>query len=164
MDAGTAEGFNKVRPTKSGVNEFSHIIENMKTLGKIKKGKMGYSFSIRTKKDGFGLESNIHELYEAAKLAREIGCDYFEVKPSYSYAGGQDHALVIHDKEDMEQAKIELKRINELETDTFKIIKAINLSDSLNCVEHPQDKDYHRCPVAELRTLITPSGAYICPY
>ncbi len=51
-----------------------------------------------------------------------------------------------------------------METDTFKIIKAINLSDSLNGVENPQDKYYHRCFVAELRTLITPSGAYICSY
>jgi MoaA/NifB/PqqE/SkfB family radical SAM enzyme len=164
MDAGTPEGFMKVRPSKSGLCEFEHIIENMRQLGKIKTGKMGYSFLIRTKRDGFGLESNIGELYAAAKLAREIGCDYFEVKPSYSYTGGQNHALVIHDKEDMDYARAQINRLNELETDNFKIIKAINLSESLNCVEHSQDKDYHKCPVAELRTLVTPSGAYICPY
>ena len=164
MDAGTPEGFNKVRPAKSGKNEFEHVVNNMRTLGKIKKGKMGYSFLIRTPKDGFGLESNIDEIYDAAVLARDVGCDYFEVKPSYSYTGGQNHALVIHDKIYMDHAKEEIKRLEELETDSFKIIKAINLSASLNCVEHPQDKYYHTCPVAELRTLITPSGAYICPY
>lgn len=164
MDAGTPEAFNKVRPSKSGENEFNHIVSNMRELGKVKKGKMGFSFLIRTSKDGFGLESNIDEIYPAAVLAKDLGCDYFEVKPSYSYAGGQDHALVIHDKKDMDHAKEEIARLNDLETENFKIIKAINLSDSLNCVEHAQDKDYHKCPVAELRTLITPSGAYICPY
>lgn len=164
MDAGTADGFFRVRPAKSGKNEFNHIVSNMRRLGKLKTGKLGYSYLIRTEKDGFGLKSNIDELYVAAQLARDIGCDYFEVKPSYSYVGGQDHALVIHNKEDMNYAKEEIKRLDDLETDTFKVIKAINLSDSLNCVEHAQDKDYHKCLVAELRTLITPSGAYICPY
>ena len=164
MDAGTPEQFNKVRPAKSGINEFDHIVSNMRELAKKKKGKLGYSYLIRTKKDGFGLESNIDELYVAAKLARDIGCDYFEVKPSYSYAGGVAHALVIHDREDMEHAKKEIDRLNELETDHFSITKAINLSDSLNCVQSAQTKGYHKCPVSELRTLITPSGAYICPY
>jgi len=164
MDAGTPEGFFKLRPTKTGRNEFEHIVSNMRELGKRKKGKMGYSFLIRTKKDGFGLESNIDEMYGAAVLAKELNCDYFEVKPSYSYAGGQNHALVIHDKTDMIHAKQEVCKLDALESDTFKIIKAINLSDSLNCVEQFQDKYYHICPVAELRTLVTPSGAYICPY
>ena len=27
-----------------------------------------------------------------------------------------------------------------------------------------QPKNYHSCPVAELRTLVTPSGVYVCPY
>ncbi len=164
IDAATNKTFQKLRPSKTGKSEFEHVINNMRELAKVKKGTMGFSFLIRTEADGFGIESNISEIYKAAELAREIGCDYFEVKPSYSYVGGQDHALVKHTKERMEEARNEISKLNVLETDTFKIIKAINLEDALNCVEYKQNKKYTKCPVSELRTLVCPSGVYICPY
>lgn len=164
VDAATQETFQKLRPSKSGGNEFGHIIKNMEKLAAIKKGTLGFSFLIRTQADGFGIESNIGEIYEAAVLAKNTGCDYFEVKPSYNYAGGQDHALVKHSRKDMEQARQEIARLDALETETFKIIKAINLKDSLDCVDRPQNKNYKKCPVSELRTLVCPSGVYICPY
>lgn len=164
VDAATQETFEQLRPAKSGTNQFDHIINNMRELARQKTGTLGFSFLIRTEADGFGIKSNIHDIYEAAKLAKDIGCDYFEVKPSYSYAGGQDHALVKHEKQRMEEARLEIEKLNDLETDTFKIIKAINLEASLNCVDVSQNKSYEKCPVAELRTLVCPSGVYVCPY
>ena len=64
------------------------------SLQKKKQGILGYSFLIRTKADGeienpagsnIGLinHTNVYEIYDAAKLAKDIGCDYFELKPSY---------------------------------------------------------------------------------
>lgn len=164
MDAATESTFNLLRPSKNGKSEFHHIIENMKQLSKIKKGELGFSYLIRTEADGFGIKSNINEIYQAAELARDIGCDYFEVKPSYSYINGQDHALVVHTAERMEEAKKEIGRLEELETSIFRIVKAINLDDSLNRVQIKQKKEYITCPMAELRTLVTPSGVYVCPY
>lgn len=164
MDAGTSETFYKLRPGKSGVNYFDEIVQNITNLNQIKKGRVGYSYLIRTEADGCGIKSNISEIYIAAKLAKEIGCDYFEVKPSYNYAGGQAHSLVKHDKIRMEEAKEQINKIQELADDKFQIIKAITLDDSLNCVERRQVKTYHKCPMAEFRTLITPSGVYLCPY
>jgi len=164
MDAATAQTFQKLRPSKSGQNDFDHIISNMEKLSAVKKGALGFSFLIRTEADGFGIEPNISEIYDAAVLAKRIGCDYFEVKPSYSYTGGQDHALVKHDKSRMEEARAEIAKLDALENQNFRIIKAINLEDSLNCVESVQHKTYKKCPVAELRTLVCPSGVYICPY
>lgn len=149
---------------KNGKNAFDKIIQNMRLLAKHKKGNLGFSFLIRTEKDGFNISSNIHEIYAGALLAKEIGCDYFEVKPSYSYANGADHALVIHDKEKMDEARAEISRLDSLVSENFKIIKAINLEDSLNCVQRKQEKSYTKCLVAELRTLVTPSGVYVCPY
>lgn len=164
MDAANAVTFDKLRPAKDGKSKFNYIVNNIKNLAKVKRGTLGYSFLIRTTADGFGIESNIDDIYDAAILARDIGCDYFEVKPSYSYAGGKPHALVIHSRDDMDKARREVERLSELETDSFKIIKAINLENSFNCVDEAQTKDYHSCPMGELRTLICPSGAYICPY
>lgn len=164
MDAATQKTFDLLRPAKNGVSAFDKIIENMRALAKIKQGKLGFSYLIRTEADGFGIQSNIHEIYDAAVLAKEIGCDYFEVKPSYSYTGGQNHALVKHDARRMQEAREELARLDGLETDTFRITKAINLEDSLNCVDQVQDKAYHFCPMGHMRTLICPSGVYVCPY
>lgn len=164
MDAATEKTFGKLRPAKSKQNEFAHIIDNMRQLSRLKQGELGFSYLIRTEKDGFGIESNISEIYEAAVLARDIGCDYFEIKPSYSYSGGMPHALVEHNSKDMEQASDLIKRLSDLESDSFRIVKAINLADSLNGVRQHQIKMYHRCPMAELRTLVTPSGVYVCPY
>ncbi len=165
MDAATDEMFRILRPTKGGGSKFNLILRNMEELSKRKTGKLGYSFLIRTEIEGDGLVSNIHEIYDAAKLAREIGCDYFEVKPSYQYRNNAVHSLVKHDPKRLEEAKKEIERLNDLVTEDFSIVKAITLDASLRGGEETlQPKDYHICPATELRTLITPSGVYVCPY
>jgi MoaA/NifB/PqqE/SkfB family radical SAM enzyme len=164
MDAGTSELFNVLRPSKSGKSKFDKIVNNMRQLAKVKKGKLGFSFLIRSPADGPGIVSNIHEIYDAAELARDIGCDYFEVKPSYQYREEADHALVIHEKGLMEDAKKEYARLDTLVTDDFAILKAINLEYSFNAEQVLQPKEYTTCPVTELRTLICPSGVFVCPY
>ena len=164
MDAATNETFIKLRPDKSGNSKFDSIVKNMRDLAKIKKGRLGFSYLIRTEADGFGIESNVHEIYDAAVLAKDIGCDYFEVKPSYNFANNVNHSLVVHDKKRMDEARIEIDRLAELVTDNFKVTKAINLETSLSGVSNPQEKSYKMCPATELRTLICHSGVFVCPY
>lgn len=166
MDAATEATFSKLRPTKgrNAPNKFNKIISNMRLLAEVKKGKLGYSFLVQTPADGPHVESNIGEIYDAAVLARNIGCDYFEVKPTYQFREGIDHALMRHDPKLMEQAAAEIARLDALETDTFKILRAINLQASLDGVEVPQVKDYKVCPSTHLRTTVTPSGVFVCPY
>ncbi len=173
MDAGTDETFKYLRPTRSGRSKFNPIVENMRELAKVKTGILGYSFLIRTAADGdaesvAGLSeygkiqlSNVNEIFEAAKLAKEIGCDYFEPKPSYD----DDHNLVTHSEYDMTVAKEMIRRARELEADNFKVLESINLQAALNREQiGDQPKDYTSCPAADLRTLVTPSGVYVCPY
>lgn len=164
MDAATDETFVRYRPSKNGISKFNKIISNMRLLSKVKTGKMGFSFLIRTEADGFGLKSNINEIYDAAVLARDVGCDYFEVKPSYYFDEGIDHSLVKHDINKMIEAREQIERLSSLVTHSFKVTKAINLEASLNGVDEEQKKNYHFCPVTELRTLICPSGVFVCPY
>ncbi len=164
MDAATTEMFKILRPNKGGGSKFDLIVDSMRKLAKVKKGKLGFSFLIRTEIEGPSIVSNIHEIYDAAVLARDIGCDYFEVKPSYQYKNNAVHSLVKHDKSKMEQARKEIERLEELVTDKFSIIKAITLDASLDGADYDQPKDYKMCPATELRTLVTPSGVYVCPY
>ncbi|MBX2883433.1 MAG: radical SAM protein [Granulosicoccus sp.] len=164
VDAATDEMFNILRPSKVGKSKFHFIIDNMRMLAEIKQGTLGFSFLIQTEADGPGLVSNVHEIYAAAELARDIGCDYFEVKPSYQFREDSNHALMIHRKDLMNQAKEQVSCLDELETDNFTILKAINLDHSLDGVVQEQPKSYTHCPVSELRTLVCPSGTYVCPY
>lgn len=164
MDASSEEMFEILRPTKGGGSKFHHIINNMRELAKIKKGKLGFSFLIRTEVEGDGISSNIHEIYDAAALAKDIGCDYFEVKPSYNYKNDVAHSLVQHSSQRIEEIKKELERLPELVDNNFSITKAITLDDSLNGVQVKQTKRYTNCPATELRTLVTPTGVFVCPY
>jgi MoaA/NifB/PqqE/SkfB family radical SAM enzyme len=166
MDAASDRMFSMLRPTKGkgAKSKFERIINNMRLLAGVKRGKLGYSFLIQTPADGAGIESNIGEIYDAAFLARDIGCDYFEVKPTYQFREGAAHALMKHPKELMQAAAVEVARLDELENDDFKILRAINLKYSLDGVDKDQPKDYKTCPSTHLRTTVTPTGVFVCPY
>jgi MoaA/NifB/PqqE/SkfB family radical SAM enzyme len=172
VDAGSDVMFKNLRPTKLGISKFNIVIENMKNLAKNKSGILGYSFLIRTKADGLienpagsniGIinHTNVYEIYDAARLAKDIGCDYFEVKPSYD----SFHQLVTHSEKDMQIAYEQIEMAKKLEDQNFKILESVMLESSLKREKiGNQKKSYTKCRSAELRTLITPSGCYVCPY
>ncbi len=164
IDASSEEIFSILRPTKGGKSKFSIIIENMRKLAKIKVGKLGYSFLVRSEAEGDGMISNIHEIYSAAVLAKDIGCDYFEVKPSYNYKNDVAHSLVKHSPERMQELRQEMEKLDDLVDESFSVTKAITLDSSIDGVRKHQVKKYTTCPATELRTLITPLGTYVCPY
>ena len=164
MDAATEGTFSILRPTKGGKSKFPKIINNMRMLAEKKKGTLGFSYLILTEADGPTVVSNIHEIYDAAVLAKDIGCDYFEVKPTYQWRDGADHALMKHDQQLMAEAKVQIASLNELEDEKFKILKAITLEYSLNGSDVEQKKEYKKCPSTHLRTTVTPKGVYVCPY
>jgi len=164
IDAASEKIFEILRPTKGGGSKFNHIIQNMRELAKIKKGKLGFSFLIRSEIEDDNIVSNIHEIYAAAKLAKDIGCDYFEVKPSYNYKDDVAHSLVQYPDKQIAEIKEELVKLESLVTKNFSIVKAITLDESLNGTHKKQVKEYHFCPSTQLRTLLTPVGTFVCPY
>lgn len=189
MDAGTSETFGRIRPTATGKSAFDEAVDNMRALAPVRTGKLGYSFMIYAEgkfdlppvgaagssaeeleasqmardmlKLASGEEySNVSEIYQAAVLARDIGCDYFEVKPMYDI----NHFAVSHRERLMEEAKEQIQRALELETDDFRVLQATKLRHVLDGEGNIEPKDYRRCAVSQLRTLVTPSGVYVCPY
>lgn len=162
MDAATPETFQYFRPSPSGVSQFDRIIANMRAFAGVKRGKLGYSFLLLSDVDGDGTvkRSNLCEIYAAAVIAKEIGCDYFEVKPSYDMG----HFLLSQPKAELAEARRQIEALKDLETDTFRILAPVNLKYVLEDQPLVQPKDYTRCAVSEMRTLVTPSGAYVCPY
>ena len=178
IDAATAETFQRVRPSHSGLSEFDRAIRNMKLLSKVKQGKMGYSFMIYSEGEFDKLKSvttsddlrpteksppfsNVHEIYAAAQLAKEIGCDYFEVKPMYDIR----HFAIAQRRELIAAIKHEIERAMSLTDRHFRVMQATKLPHTLKGDADPvEPKSYTRCRVAQMRTLITPSGTYVCPY
>jgi MoaA/NifB/PqqE/SkfB family radical SAM enzyme len=162
IDAGTPETFQHFRPSPNGISKFDQVIENMRNLAKVKTGKLGYSFLLLTEydHDRKALRSNFDEIYQAAEIAKDIGCEYFEVKPSYDF----DHYLIEQPEDLLNHAKREIERARQLSDENFRVITPATLNYVLNNLPLIQPKEYSRCMVAELRTLVTPSGAYVCPY
>jgi MoaA/NifB/PqqE/SkfB family radical SAM enzyme len=175
MDAGTTETFNRIRPSRTGKSMFASAIKNMEAFARVKRGKLGYSFMVFNEgsygfkgipiragalKNFENISTNVHEIYQAAKLARDIGCDYFELKPMYDvnhYAIMQPDALSAVVDEQIQLAKT-------LESDDFKVLEASKLWASLHGESNLEPKEYRRCATAQVRTLVTPSGVYVCPY
>ena len=161
VDAGTEEVFAKYRPHASGKSQFNKVINQMRELSRIRKGKLGYSFLILSKYDDKGnfLETNAIDIKNAAMVAKDMGCDYFEVKPSFDMM----HFMNELDSDTKEIVNKQLKEIRELKTDNFDVISPYTLGDNLQG-KNIQEKNYNRCLTAEFRTVISPSGVYVCPY
>ena len=161
VDAGSPEVFQDVRPHASGKSFFNKVIDNMREFGKKKSGLLGYSFLILTKKDKDHnvISSNVGDITRAAKLAKEIGCDYFEVKPAFDIM----HFLQKQQDEINNSVIKQIKEVKHLEDETFKIISPYTLNDALEN-SNIQVKDYSSCNVSKIRTVVSPSGVYVCPY
>ena len=161
VDAGSEDVFQEFRPHASGKSQFNLVIDNMKEFAKKKKGILGYSFLLlsKFKKDGSFESTNAVDIEKAGVLAKEIGCDYFEVKPAFDIM----HYLQNQDSRVTDITNSQLENINKLNSDTFQVIAPYTLDEALRG-DNVQPKNYDKCLVADMRTVVSPSGVYTCPY
>jgi MoaA/NifB/PqqE/SkfB family radical SAM enzyme len=185
VDAASAETYALFRPNRIR-DSFNKVVRNMEALARRKEGALGYSFLVvqrprerqyatfsdspdklvaveslrRNTPDRQEYVTNAHELFAAARLAREIGCDYFEFKPMVD----PTHYLLAFDEPLRCLIGEQHARSLELETETFKIIAPRSIEYLRQRDDPVEAKTYSQCPAMELRTLVTPSGIYPCPY
>lgn len=159
VDAATEPTFNTFRPSHIK-NAFSKVISNIERLAKVKKGKIGYSFLLLERSDHDKVLTNCHELLEAAKLAKNIGCDYFEFKPSVD----AHHHLIPLSQPMKAMLAQQMKLLGNLETANFRIIYPKSIEHLFTSKSPDQPKSYTSCPTIELRTVVTSKGIYPCPY
>ena len=106
------------------------------------------------------LVTNCHEIIQAAQIAKDIGCDYFELKPVVN----ENHHLIKFSKKAKTLIQSQLEELQKLNSKSFRIIYPKSLEHALNSLSSNQPKIYTNCPTSELRVLVTPSGIYPCPY
>ncbi len=161
VDAATEATYDKFRPSGRSHSVFPKVIENMRLLARHKAGNLGYSFLLMQAFDDAGrlLKSNFDEVYAAGELARDIGCDYFEIKSMLD----DNHRIVGRAAADIALVDQQVAALRALETPSFKVLAASTWQ-GLHDEHQGQNKAYRRCGVAELRTTITPSGVYACAY
>ncbi len=162
VDAATPQTYEAIRPHRSGKNLFDSVINGMRRLAFLKRGDLGYSFLLVSRRavDGSVEYSNLDDVVPAAILARDIGCDFFEVKPEYD----NNHYLMPQTDDWTSKLRAALATIRALETGRFSVVAPSTLDAMLSHEQQEQPKSYSRCPSTELRTLLTSDGAFACPY
>ena len=160
VDAATQTTFSRFRPSNIP-QSFRKVTDNMQALAKKKRGLLGYSFLLMERRElGGEIATNMNEMYAAAHLARELGCDYFEYKPAVD----MDHNLIPLSHTVREILAAQIEQMTALNSGTFQVIAPSSMSLLLEGVTHHQPKDYTTCPSLEMRTVVTPKGIYPCPY
>jgi pyruvate-formate lyase-activating enzyme len=162
VDAGSDQTYRMFRPDRRGRSRFNQVIENMRTIAPAMTGDLGYSFLLmeRSDEEGRTVVSNYGEVEQAGRLAKELGCRYFEVKAMFDMG----HFIVSKPRHLVEQIEEQVRALEELEDEDFSVVASSTMSALRNGSPREEQKEYHRCNVAELRTLLTSNGAYICPY
>jgi MoaA/NifB/PqqE/SkfB family radical SAM enzyme len=109
--------------------------------------------------------ANHKEIFEAAKLAKEIGCAFFAIRPKTEVHG--EHLLTLSYDIRSEILKQEEKSLS-LEDENFKVSVPGWYVEYLNSGEPPKtEKAYSRCLVSLFRITITPPEpgvAALCAY
>ena len=145
----------RITPTASTVEP------NIRRIAEVGACDVGYSFVALSRQESRGGQcvSNVGEIYEAACLARSLGCRYLEVKSELT----PDHHLESWSSQFSSELASELDRCDRLVSETFEVLVSQSLLDYFT-TESAQPKSYVTCAVTRLRTLITPTGMYPCAY
>ncbi|MBW4844774.1 MAG: radical SAM protein [Lachnospiraceae bacterium] len=154
VDAASKKMYDIVRPCKYE-KSYERVLKNIDRLSKDKTGVLGFSYLLLEDK-GF---TNVDEIVKAAKLARDLGCDYFELKPMVD----ENHFLYRYSKGLLEKLHEKVFQLNDLKSESFNIIYA-NSIDQYSESKLTQPKSYDYCPSAYLRNVVTNYGVFPCPY
>ena len=132
IDAATPETFTKVKGVDG--SKFNRVIKNLESIAKVVDNNklrkdVGYKYLI--------LPENYNEIFEAAKIAKDIGCSYMQIRPAHL--------------PEEERQKIDIDKTNE------SIYKAQELNDNdfqVVGVKHKFTSNFEK---------ITPKKCYMTP-
>jgi len=151
VDSGSRETFKKVH----GVDHFDRVIENLKLLVRMKnetgsKIDIAYKFLITPQ--------NFHEVYEACKLAKEIGVRDFHARPVDLERKDFESAMQLN--YDMEEINNLFQKCHELEDgENFRVFTVMHKYDPHFKVQHT----FRNCSSSTLMIQCCADGnVYVC--
>jgi hypothetical protein len=165
LDAACPATHERLRPRAAAAGgSFGEILRNVESLTRRGGCCVEIAFVVFADAPAGGSAgwSNVGEIAAAARLARALGCSGFEVQ----LALDQDFGLVGVAPEVRAVLAAELEAARALADERFLIHEGPLVSWVLGAAAPVVDftKPYVRCPVARLRSLVTPRGAFLCPY
>lgn len=170
IDAGTNETFSRIHNPRINISleEICSWVPVIRERNP--KVPVGFSFLItwegaRNNK-GTRIISNINEIVEATKLAREYGFDYISLKPfliRQNEAEVMDPAAMADFKSTVAQIQRMIEEAETYGTENFKIVRSTNLT----VLEEGTWRDFTNQPVVchmqALRQVLSPLGLFSCP-
>ena len=148
MQSANKDIYHKIH--KGSVNDYATVIENLERVVKIKKDhKLQVTLGIQQ----ILINENYNTIYDTAKLAREIGMDYFVIKrfskhPKNSYDVPEDLYL---------NAVDQLRKIDALSNDNFSAITR------WNNFEKDPNRQYENClGISFITQVLADGGIYPC--
>jgi len=155
FSAGTREGYKRIH----GKDYFNRVVKNIRDL-------VEQRDRLESKCD-IGLQAVFvptlmaEEMVEEAKLARDLGVDYFVIKQCSIPAPGENNGMMDFDLDDYDKPEVQdaLKRAEDLSTERTKIIPKWNL------IAQKGRKPYQGCGSIPLISEISGNGDwYPCGY
>ncbi len=173
LDSGTDSTFQAMHSPKRKIT-LEEICSQIAQIKEVNPAfKVGFSFIVTWKGANIfdtNIVENLHEMFQAAQLAKQSGFDYIAFKPFLTRAEVNNAEVVDLEvtqkrfSEVIEIIKSQLAEALTLEDDTFKIYRTTNLKMLLQGEKSTDDVGQpHRCHMQFFRQIISPLGTYNCP-
>jgi GTP 3',8-cyclase len=146
INGGTRETYAKIHQSKP--DDFDKVIENLSFAAEIKKNK-GYKCVLGMQL--VLLPENHHEVISLAKLAREIGMDYFVIKPYSQHPQSKTDKYSTVKYSGFEYLSEELEKVN---SDSFSVVFRSNAMEKWD----NNHRDYEHCLALPFWSYIDAGG------
>jgi len=151
VDAATRETYKKIKQ----VDKFSAVKFNIKSLvnetERINSNcEVAFKFLI--------CKDNEHEIYEACKLAKQLGVRDFHARPCDPTHQGSKVRKELW-QYDVDKIQKQFDKCRKLEDDKFRVFTIVHKFDE----NFKPKKDFEQCYAAPLCIQICPNGIYLCP-
>jgi wyosine [tRNA(Phe)-imidazoG37] synthetase (radical SAM superfamily) len=170
IDAANEQTFTRSHNPKNNIN-LETILSNARKFKKLNpRISMGYSFVIVWKDfyiNGQELCSNIDEISEAVRLAKDHDFDYISFKPCLLKSDQKETLFEGLDtkrkKKLIEEVKSNLQKAKQIANGKIKILESVNLSELISGKVHEMKRQPKICHAQFFRTVVTPAGIFHCP-
>ncbi len=165
LDAASDAPYARLRPDRRGASRFAQVVEGVRAVAEWPQRvtRIGISFLVRpSSSTAFEGAGNVSEIYRAAQLALDVGVDYIEYKAEMesSHRLAQPAAAeknVIAEELREAEALLRTARTQFIVNSSLRALVDGESSEG-------QTKRYTTCPIARIRTTVTPDGVYVCSY